>query len=86
MDALPYNKLFETLGSRIKAMRLSKGLKQKIVADACEIHRGNYSEIESGKRHVSLRTLFKIAYALEEPIASFFEDSIFITCFNNQEK
>lgn len=65
------------LCKRIKAIRLEKGFRQKAIVERSGIHKTNYSKIESGKRFPTLRTLFKIAIALEEPISSFFNDEEF---------
>lgn len=77
MDSLPIDLLFEILGKRICDVRQSKGLPQKKVAEICGLDTSNYNKIEFGKRHPTLPTLFKIAFALEEPISSFFNDEDF---------
>jgi len=77
MNSFSQDTLFKALGQRIRAIRLSKGLRQKAVIEKGEFHKGSYSDIEAGRRNVSLLTLYKIAFALEEPITSFFDDNEF---------
>lgn len=49
------------LGERIFAARKSKGLKQKEVYEKLNLHQSAYSDIENGKRDISVALLYKIA-------------------------
>lgn len=52
------------LGSRIKALRLSKGFSQEELANKAGLHRTYMSDVERGERNVSLENIGKIAKAL----------------------
>jgi transcriptional regulator with XRE-family HTH domain len=55
--------------TRVKALRKWRGLKQREVAKRSGIAQGFSSEIESGKRAGSRKTLERIAQALDAPLA-----------------
>ena len=55
----------EALGKHIKAIRLSKKLRQTEVAYRCNFDKSNYNTIEAGKRNPTIISLVKIANALE---------------------
>ncbi|MGN0930549.1 MAG: helix-turn-helix domain-containing protein [Thermoguttaceae bacterium] len=54
-------------------MRTSKGISQEKFADMCELHRTYISDIELGKRNVSLENIEKISKALNLNISEIFE-------------
>ncbi len=62
-----------TVGERLKALRLERGLQQRQLAEKSEVTPSLLSQIESGRLTPSLHTLGKLAGALGVPIASFFE-------------
>ena len=62
-----------TLGERIKALRLERGLQQRQLAEKSGLTPSMVSQIESGRLTPSLHTLGKLAGALGVPIASLFE-------------
>lgn len=62
----------KAVGKRIKSIRLAKGIRQNEIAYRCNFDKSSYSNIESGKRNITLISLYKIANALDEPIESFF--------------
>lgn len=62
-----------TVGERLKALRLERGLQQRQLAEKSELTPSLLSQIESGRLTPSLHTLGKLAGALGVPIASFFE-------------
>lgn len=66
-----------SLGNRMKAVRQQKGLRQKEVAKRCGFYRTGYNSIELGLRNVSLINIYKIAFALDEPVSSFFDNDDF---------
>ena len=51
-------------GEAIRQMRLEKKLSQEEFADICGLHRTYISDIELGKRNISLENIEKIAHAL----------------------
>jgi transcriptional regulator with XRE-family HTH domain len=60
-------------GEKVKAIRKSQNVSQEKLAELAELDRTYISDIENGKRNVSIETVFKIAKALEMPMISFFE-------------
>ena len=46
--------LLKTLGQRIKNLRKEKNMSQYVVAKKCNMDFGSYSNIENGKRNVTL--------------------------------
>ena len=60
-------------GEAVRKLRLSKQISQEEFADLCGLHRTYISDIELGKRNVSLENIEKIAVALEVPISQLFE-------------
>jgi len=49
------------IGDNIKRIRAEKGLTQQQIADLVNMHRSNYSKVESGQRELSIAALNKIA-------------------------
>lgn len=64
--------LLKALGKKIKTIRLAKGFRQNEIAYRCHFDKSSYNNIESGKRNITVITLYKISHALEEPIERFF--------------
>lgn len=63
------DKLLCSFGLHLKSLRLANGLSQEDLALKAELDRTYISGIERGKRNVSILNLFKIADALEVPVA-----------------
>jgi transcriptional regulator with XRE-family HTH domain len=57
--------LVEVFGRRVREVRLQKGWTQEQLALEARVKRAYLSEVESGKRAVSLPFVEKIALALE---------------------
>ncbi len=55
----------EMLGSRIKAIRISKNFTQEQIADKIGISRQKYARIESGVNSITLEILSEIARVLD---------------------
>ena len=53
------------LGANIKRLRLKKGMTQTQLGLNCDFERGNMRRIEAGRTSPTLKTLIKIADALE---------------------
>ena len=57
--------VLRSLGYHLRQIRQQKQLRQKTVAKLCEMDSGSYSNIENGKRNITVLTLFKISKALK---------------------
>lgn len=55
----------DRVGLAIRRRRQALNLSQDDVVARVDMNRGNYSEIENGKRNITLSTLLRIAEALE---------------------
>lgn len=77
LEQLYNEEALKTLGKKIRTIRLQKKLRQLDVSRRCGIYSTGYNSIEAGVRNISILTLYKIAFALEEPIGSFFDDESF---------
>lgn len=60
-------------GEKVKSIRKSQKVSQEKLAELAELDRTYISDIENGKRNVSIETVYKIAKALNTPMVSFFE-------------
>ncbi|KNH23891.1 transcriptional regulator [Priestia megaterium] len=71
----------DLLGSRIKQLRLKKGITQEVFARKIGYkHAGIISEIESGKKKISSDKLPLVASVLEVDINSlFFEEKVLVS-------
>lgn len=63
------NEILKSFGQNLRIIRQQKQLRQKIIAERCEMDSGSYSNIENGKRNITLLTLSKISRVLETPIS-----------------
>jgi transcriptional regulator with XRE-family HTH domain len=52
--------ILKSLGYHLRLIRQEKQLRQKTVAKLCDMDSGSYSNIENGKRNITILTLFKI--------------------------
>ena len=66
--------LLLTFGKTIRKIRLSKNISQEKFADLCNLHRTYISDIELGKRNVSLENIEKMASALDMNISELFQE------------
>jgi transcriptional regulator with XRE-family HTH domain len=60
----------QRLGSRIRHLRESSGLTQEQLADCGKIHRTHMGEIERGECNVTIKTLQKVAMALDTSVST----------------
>ncbi len=58
-------KSLKRFGVRLKALRLSRGLTQETIAAEAGFSRSYYTEIETGKRNISLLNLQRLALVLK---------------------
>ncbi len=56
------------LVAELKGARLARGLTQQEVADACGIHQGTLSFIETGRQDPSVRVLLVLAHYFDMPV------------------
>ncbi len=61
------------IGRRIRVLRTHRGWTQAMLADHAELAREHLSELENGHKEVGIRTLNRVAKALDIKLAQFFE-------------
>ena len=66
--------LLFAFGQTIRKVRLSKDISQERFADMCDLHRTYISDVELGKRNVSLENIGKMANALDMRISELFQE------------
>lgn len=66
--------LLIAFGRTVREIRLSKNISQEKFADMCELHRTYISDVELGKRNISLENIGKMAKALDLNISLLFEE------------
>ncbi len=59
----------EATGERIRKLRRAKGWRQIDLAEQSGVHEVHISDLERGSREPGLRTLYKIADALDTTLA-----------------
>jgi transcriptional regulator with XRE-family HTH domain len=59
-------------GQAIRILRQNKSISQEQLADLCGLHRTYISDVELGKRNVSLENIDKIASALDMNVSEIF--------------
>lgn len=64
--------IYEKLGSEIKRLRKKQDLSQEELAERAKLDLTSVSEIESGLRNPSLKTIHKIALALKVSLSDLF--------------
>ena len=69
---LEKKQLAEILGTRVRELRLEKGITiEKLALDA-EMQYAHLSRIEHGKINTTVFQIYKISKSLNQPIANFF--------------
>ena len=61
-------------GMRVHALRIERRLPQEVLAVRSQVHRNYISDVERGKRNVSLRIIERLAKALDVEIAELFKN------------
>lgn len=61
-------------GQAVRKIRLEQGISQEELADRCGLHRTYISDIELGKRNLSLENIERISLSLNKKISDFFEE------------
>lgn len=67
------NTFLKSFGLNLKTIRKAKNLKQYHVAERCGIHKNNYTNIERGKRNITISKAKAIATALDVPLDQLFK-------------
>ena len=61
-------------GQRVKRYRQLRGISQEDLADLADLHRNYVSQIECGRRNLSLLNILKLARALRIPASKLIEN------------
>lgn len=67
----------EKFGQKVKILREEKGLSIENLANISNVDRNYISDIEKGKRNVSIEIIEKIINGLESDFETFFNDKEF---------
>jgi transcriptional regulator with XRE-family HTH domain len=67
----------EKFGNKVKALREDKGFSIEHLANISNVDRNYISDIEKGKRNVSIEIIEKVITGLESDFATFFSDKSF---------
>ena len=55
-------------GQAVRKVRLEQGISQEELADRCGLHRTYISDVELGKRNISLENIERIAISLNRTL------------------
>ena len=72
-----FAELMQALGARIRELRRDRGLTQESLQRRTGLPQSYISDLERGKRNVSLRNLYRLARALEVPLPKLFPEEGF---------
>lgn len=67
----------EKFGQKVKQLREEKGFSIEQLANISNVDRNYISDIEKGKRNISIQIIEKIITALDTDLANFFNDKEF---------
>ena len=62
-------------GQVVRKLRKEQKISQEELAERCGLHRTYISDIELGKRNVSLENIERIAAALDRPLWALFKEA-----------
>lgn len=65
-------------GQRIKELRNQIGLSQEALANKAEIDRTYITDVENGRRNISIQNIEKLAEALQISLKDFFDSPTFL--------
>lgn len=68
-----YEIFLKRMGKSIRIIRKSKKLKQEDLAKLCGVNQNYISDIENGKRNITMLKIFDIAEALNIDVAVIFQ-------------
>ncbi len=78
IDAADEIKIQETVGVRIRELRVAAGIRAIDLADQAGISQGQLSKIETGKAKLSINILTRLTRILERPLAYLFQTELTI--------
>lgn len=61
-------------GQAVRKVRLEQGISQEELADRCGLHRTYISDVELGKRNISLENIERIVISLNRTLSDFFKE------------
>lgn len=61
-------------GQAVRKVRLEQGISQEELANRCSLHRTYISDVELGKRNLSLENIERIALSLDKTLSEFFKE------------
>ena len=61
-------------GQAVRKVRLEQGISQEELADRCGLHRTYISDVELGKRNISLENIERIALSLDKTLSEIFKE------------
>lgn len=70
---MKYEVFLKRVGKSIRIIRKSKKLKQEDLAEICGVNQNYISDIENGKRNITMLKLFDIAEALNTDVEVIFQ-------------
>ena len=68
------NEILVRYGKAVRKLRMKQGISQEEFADKCGLHRTYISDVELGKRNVSLENIDRIASSLGMTLSDFFKE------------
>jgi len=77
MFDLPKMDIKDKIGQRIKQLRKELGISQEALANEAEVDRTYVTDVENGRRNVSVEILERLIKALQVSIADFFYSNEF---------
>jgi transcriptional regulator with XRE-family HTH domain len=75
MPAAGPDPLFAAFGAAVRALRMRRGLTQEALAERAQLHRTYLTDVELGRRNVSLYNVSRLAAALEVSMAELIGDA-----------
>jgi len=66
--------ILQHFGLRIKTLRQERGLSQEKLAEIADLHRTYINLVESGKRNISLKNIYRLSKALGVSVKELFEN------------
>jgi transcriptional regulator with XRE-family HTH domain len=66
--------LLKNFGHVVRELRLARNLSQEELADLCCLHRTYISDVELGKRNLSLTNIDRVATALNMSLSNLFQE------------